>query len=628
MDVSAKINLTKTDPFFTETINGAPLPEDTYLQFGLGADYTKYTEMRRDANVRRLLQRRRRSVVARAVIAGSRGGRARDRKAEQIARQIADMCGYDRMVNALLDTGQLVGFAVVQLDWELSSDRQFVVPRWRFVPQDRFTFHEHLPNRRDIPVCTDEDLDPVNEIVLVQGYELRLLTRRAVMRGERCPKGRFVVYTFDGNATPWGLGLGYSIYPWYLVKKEAMKHWLLQSDRAGSPPVIGNTPSTIREEDPTVQETLTHFDNFLKAISPSGNWARLPTGFTANIEEVLKNTSAEVQERLIERANSEMSFTVIGERLFSDKDHGSYGAASAQNRAIDDNIVDGDIDEIDPQLNEQFWKPVQELNYSRAQYVYVRRQTSADLSEDDAEKAADERLQRKMEHDERLEKMGLVLPPEKLKERYGDDYISVTDSDRPLLHVLGDDADKLLTFLSTTALSMSRDTIVATLTLVFGLKEEDAEKLAGKAIAEAEATDTDSIPTVSTAEAENVQATSLNGAQISSLVEIAQSISEGRLPLEVGIQIVRVSFPSIGEEQAKLMLTPSEGFDIAQSRPPSEETSQAPAEDRSRDGSAAFADPDILGEDELDAIANLDMETEEGIDNLATDMERSLEVYD
>jgi|TARA_R100000084_G_scaffold109240_2_gene74973 hypothetical protein len=57
-----------------------------------------------------------------------------------------------------------------------------------------------------------------------------------------------------------------------------------------------------------------------------------------------------------------------------------------------------------------------------------------------------------------------------------------------------------------------------------------------------------------TADAENVAATAMNGAQISSLVSIVQAVGEGTLTPESGVQVIQAGFPTINEERARAIV--------------------------------------------------------------------------
>ena len=58
----------------------------------------------------------------------------------------------------------------------------------------------------------------------------------------------------------------------------------------------------------------------------------------------------------------------------------------------------------------------------------------------------------------------------------------------------------------------------------------------------------------------DVQQTALNGAQIQGIQSIAQAVADGILPPESAVQLIRVSFPNIDEDQARGIIMPTEGF--------------------------------------------------------------------
>lgn len=58
-----------------------------------------------------------------------------------------------------------------------------------------------------------------------------------------------------------------------------------------------------------------------------------------------------------------------------------------------------------------------------------------------------------------------------------------------------------------------------------------------------------------------VQDLALNGAQISAVVQIVQAVADGNLPPESAVQLLLVSFPSIDEATAHLMVDPAESFE-------------------------------------------------------------------
>jgi phage gp29-like protein len=65
------------------------------------------------------------------------------------------------------------------------------------------------------------------------------------------------------------------------------------------------------------------------------------------------------------------------------------------------------------------------------------------------------------------------------------------------------------------------------------------------------------------APAEDVQQTALNGAQISSLVQLVQEVVAGTLPLESALQLLTIAFPNISQDSARTILAPTVGFKSA-----------------------------------------------------------------
>ncbi|MGI0485855.1 phage portal protein family protein [Pantanalinema rosaneae CENA516] len=264
LNVYTKLDLIASDPTIIPAIQQT---EDEYLTYTLGNDYSKYMQMRRDPNVRAMLGKRRQAVLGREFLITTLGKRIADRKAIARTTEVLNHIRYESICSSLLNTGQLIGFAVIRVDWV--QEGNLILPRTQFVPQDRFGFVPPDPNNTTVPVATNERLDPKTEIVMVNGYELRLLTLRSPFSGERCPKGRFVVYTFDSDSAPGGLGLGYSIYPWWVVKREATKNWLLHITLA----YFGR-----HQTFPQLEQTMTALRSLCNRTAPFtaqiGGWGR------------------------------------------------------------------------------------------------------------------------------------------------------------------------------------------------------------------------------------------------------------------------------------------------------------------------------------------------------------------
>jgi hypothetical protein len=416
LDTRTKIDLINTDPNLAQSITFGPQPDDEFLGFRLGNDYRRYQEMRRDPHVRSTLQKRRQSILARRLLVKTESKKLRDRAAVETTEAILSQIPFESMCSSLLNTGQLIGFSVIRMDWVQRDS--LILPKFQFVPQNRFSFAFHEPTNLNIPTATGQFLDPRTDIILVDGYELRLLTKASPYIGERCPKGRFIVYTFDSDNSPWGLGLGYSIFPWWTIKREATKNWLMHGDRTGSPPVVGTHPSEINPKIPEQAEILNRFEAFLQAVSPS-NWARLPEGFAVNLVEN-DAVNMEMHDALIALSDAQISKVVLGEVPFSEKTTGSYAATVSQVEDREQTLIDADCNRLDEQLQECLWQPIAELNYPNALLPIVRRETVADQREQQQRSEEEQILLAIANRDNILmTQLSLIPTDEYIKETYG-----------------------------------------------------------------------------------------------------------------------------------------------------------------------------------------------------------------
>lgn len=97
----------------------------------------------------------------------------------------------------------------------------------------------------------------------------------------------------------------------------------------------------------------------------------------------------------------------------------------------------------------------------------------------------------------------------------------------------------------------------------------------------------------------DVQATALNGAQVTSLVEVLQAVAKGQLPIESAKGVILLAFPTVTQAQLDAMLGALEGFEPTPEAPkpgpggapPAEPADPADdaAEDDSEDGAAMRA---------------------------------------
>jgi hypothetical protein len=483
LPAAKKIDIVGTNPRYLPGWN-QPKPEDEFLHLSLGGDYDRYIEMRRDAHIRAKLEKRVNSLLARPLIFEG-GKRPQDVEAIEIAKKLADTMGYDSLCEAVLDTGPLVGFAVLQLE-EVKQDvevildqkvirKSLITAKWQYVPQNRFRFSYHEPENLSVPVATDEELDPATEIMLVGQYELRLLTVRSPFWGERCPKNSFMFFQFGfGQGTPWGLGLGYSLYPWWSIKREAVRAWILHAENTGQSPVAANLPENFNPETSQVDRDIeVKVKNFLEGVSPN-NWVMLPYGITVELLSDLAD-KPDVLERLIALCNTEMSKILLGEVSYSENGTGSYAANESQVDDIQSTTIDADANLFDNQAQQSLWNRLLSLNAPKGQAVRVRRESRSDIRLAEMERSRQEQLGTTLTRDKQLLEMGWRRTSESVAETYGAIYEQTQGENKepPLITTLGVGGIQAFTsLLAASGIQSTRESTIKTISTMFGVDEE------------------------------------------------------------------------------------------------------------------------------------------------------------
>lgn len=447
LDASARLQIARTDPqMLSWVFGGAPDPEDSYLYQRLGGDFAKYEEMLLDPQVRGKISERTGALLGRSVLVDPAFKSPTDRKAADVARNLIDsnLIPYERICAGFLTSGLLIGFAVQAVtgteektvylplppkegaaeDAEPRLEKQkVIVPLLETVPQRRFTFRYHEPEQLDVPVAGGADTtEAKQEYVLVNGYELRLLTRRAPVNGERCPADRFLVFTFGSiKGLPQGFGLGSMIRKYYEIRNECLRAGVLTGDRLGSPPTHGTYPDTLDMRNPDHIDLVNSFNRLLKAISPNAH-AATTEGFKITFLEP-RSGGHMILKWLYETSAQEITRAIWGEASYSEKDTGSYGAEAQQAQNRNENFVDADCNSLDEQLAAQYWRWIWSRNYPKANPPIIRRETFAERRKQAQEQQHEERRNSRAGTDRiLLNDIGLEVSDGYIKKVYGEDF--------------------------------------------------------------------------------------------------------------------------------------------------------------------------------------------------------------
>lgn len=449
LDARARLQIAKSDPEAVYWIfSNRDIAEDTYLYENFAADYTRYEQMLLDPQVRGKLGERVGALLGRSVMIDPATPSKGDKLAAETAIAIIDnhLTPYERICSDFLLSGMLIGFAVQAVvgsedkeyfaqvtddkgDPVLQPDgspktakKRVIVPVLDFVPQRRFTFQRHDPSDTTIPIAGDGELDLENEIALVNGYELRLLTRRSPTVGERCNKNDFFTYTFGSTkGSPFGYGLGAMIRKFYEIRNECLKSGVLTGDRLGSPPTHGIYPATLDKRVPEDAELINDFTALLAAIAPNA-YAATTEGFSINFPEAGTN-GHEIIKWLYDTSGVEITRAIWGEGSYSEKDTGSYAADAQQAQNRNENIVDADCNSLDEQMGAQFWRWIAEKNYPKANAPRIRRETFSERRKHEEELAAEDLRSKKVTTDRTLIlDLGLEVDQDYVSATYGEAF--------------------------------------------------------------------------------------------------------------------------------------------------------------------------------------------------------------
>ncbi|MDA8087612.1 MAG: DUF935 family protein, partial [Nitrospiraceae bacterium] len=207
-EVSSQIS----DPFWSYYTGSMLLnPDQTLRTEGLQRT-DLYEDLLRDPQVRSNMQTRRLAVVGKGWDVDPNGGR----------QAIADFCkeafgafDFDSARYSSME-GILTGFKASEIMWT-QSEGDIWISEMRAKPTRRFSFGLN--------------------------HELRLLTRHNAYEGDPVPPRKFQVFRMPSdNGSDYGDGLGSSLYWMVWFKKNALKFWLIFSEKFGAPTALGMYP--------------------------------------------------------------------------------------------------------------------------------------------------------------------------------------------------------------------------------------------------------------------------------------------------------------------------------------------------------------------------------------------------
>ena len=385
----------------------------------------------------------------------------------------------------------------------------------------------------------------------------RLITVENRTTGEELPERKFIVHRFGAkNGNPYGLGLGSKLFWPAWFKKQGLSYWLAFAEKFGGPTALGKYPEGLDDKQKqALLESLGRISQETAIIAPLGTEVELI--------EASRTGSIDTYERLLRYMDEEISKAVLGETLTTSMgDKSSSLAASQTHNGVRLELVRADADLLSNTLNESLLTWLTELHFPGAKPPRLWRRV-------------EESLDTKMEAEKDALVFGMGYEPEEefIQEKYG-----VGWKKRAIGENMGG--------------------------YDWGSQGTQGTTPGTPPGPGSDAPDVPEAPQGGVVNA--VQDTALNGAQVTSLVQVIEAVAAGTIPKETAKHLIRAAFPSISPETINGMVDPVE---IKEAAKPTPEPAKEPvgfaeqARPRSRDVTDDLADKlEIAAADAMDGL--------------------------
>lgn len=337
------------DPLFMDYIGRTLLnPDKTLKSEGGGKGIELYEDLMRDPEIRQAMQTRRLAITGREWEVIPVSDRRQDQKIAEFVTKALKRCNFDNSRKALL-SAIVLGFKVAEIIWEY-AEGSIWIKQIIGKPSRRFTFD--LQNN------------------------LRMLTIKNMIEGEELPQRKFQVFSWGSdNGSPFGFGLGSSLYWLDWFGKNSLKFWMIFADKFGSPTAIGKYPPGTQKDQ---QDALM---SALEAIQQESA-IKIPDTMVIELLEAARTGSVDTYERLCNYLDTKKTKLILGQTLTSEVgDKGSYAASQTHND-VRKEIVKADADELCESLNGQLIKWLVDYNFpgvTEYPQVWVRTEDEEDL---------------------------------------------------------------------------------------------------------------------------------------------------------------------------------------------------------------------------------------------------------
>lgn len=474
-NLTSEVASIKRDPYLPYLYGDRLEPRDeTLINRGKGGSvraYEIYSDIIKDCHASAILQKRWMEVIGREWDVSPATDSRADKKAADLCRDILQNLatrsqqvessketeitiggGFDATCLDLLPA-ILNGFAVSEIIWE--QDGQIIRPA-EIIQRDVRRFSFGIGER---------------------GYKLRLLTQDNLFDGEPIPPRKMIIHRFNSGgmtSDPYGLGLGTRLFYPTFFKRNTVKFWLIFADKHGSPTAVIKHPQNANEAQKAT------YRKALRAIAQDAG-ILLPENVAVEFLEASRSSSINCYSDLVNFCNTEMSKAVLGETGSTDQSSGGGSRARDEvGNSVRIAIAKFDADLLSDTLNRTLLTWITRLNFGDdvAPPKVWRKFPELEEKED---------LNGRIGRDKQLFDLGFKITKEKVDQVYGDGYeateIEQKPEEMPLVDRLGSaNFGLFMQLLSQIAQgSLTRESAIATLTIGFGLSQDEAEAIVPEA---------------------------------------------------------------------------------------------------------------------------------------------------
>jgi phage gp29-like protein len=342
-----------------------------------------FEELMRDPQVRACMQSRRLSVIGKEWEVIPASEKRPDLKIAEFVKEALLSFDFDSARSSLL-SAIVTGFKPAEIMWEYSEGSVWI---------------------RDIIGRS------ARRFIFGKDGSLRLLTFKNMIDGEELPERKFQVFTYGSeNGSPYGYGLGPTLYWPVWFKKNAIKFWMIFAEKFGSPTAVGKyPPGTTKEQ----QDALLSALDALQQESA----IKIPENMQVELLEAQRGGTVNTYESLLSFMNAEIAKAILGQTLTTEVgDAGSYAASKTHND-VRAEYIKADADLLSNQLNAQLIRWLVDYNFppaviasgakqSRYPKLWIRTEDEADLKP-------------LAERDEILSRIGVLIPKKYFYSTYG-----------------------------------------------------------------------------------------------------------------------------------------------------------------------------------------------------------------